>query len=538
MSDTRNSLPTTQLLNPARRRLLPLASTAAALSLAGCAMTGGTSSNTPPPMEPPAAPMTAQQRMAADLVRQYTDSLDVALDRVDRERLRLAGEKKSTLAAAAAPVTPAAPAAQVATTAPAPAASASATAAVAPAAMPPAEPAAASPPPQGAAQVAETAQEPVILASSTAAEPAHGQAASAQAHPTPAAPAAPAAAAPSPAAAPAAAARVVTPPQAPVVTAIPAATPAPMTGAPVAVAKASTSAVEKALAPVARVTAGGGEVQATPVSTKTPSTAVITPIAVVPPSSPTAMGAMTAVAAAPAPEPAPAVAPVMAAAPAPEPSLEDAMAIVRKKVAANPTFNTALAMALLDPAGPHAADLVKELPEADQKVFSDLLGALQGMTASGGSTPADRAAPLVDAAKKWQGEADLALPKLVLATRVDSFGVYSAVEPRFEQGRKHTVIIYCEVANFSSKKADDGWYQTRLAQQETLITDDGLLVWRPNAEEVEDRSMNQRRDFYLVKKLTIPENLAAGRYTLRMSVTDRNTNKISMVSLPIEVVTR
>jgi hypothetical protein len=130
----------------------------------------------------------------------------------------------------------------------------------------------------------------------------------------------------------------------------------------------------------------------------------------------------------------------------------------------------------------------------------------------------------------------LSLPKLVLATRVDSFGVYNPIEPRFEQGRKHTIIIYCEVANFSSSKSDDGWYQTRLAQQETLITDDGLLIWRPNAEEVEDRSLNQRRDFYLVKKLTIPENLAAGKYTLRMSVTDRNTNKISMVSLPIEIV--
>jgi hypothetical protein len=94
------------------------------------------------------------------------------------------------------------------------------------------------------------------------------------------------------------------------------------------------------------------------------------------------------------------------------------------------------------------------------------------------------------------------------------------------------------VANFASKKAEDGWYTTNLSQQETLITDDGLLVWRPNAEEVEDRSLNQRHDFYLVKKLTLPETLAAGKYTLRMSVTDRNTNKISMVSMPEEVVVK
>jgi len=48
--------------------------------------------------------------------------------------------------------------------------------------------------------------------------------------------------------------------------------------------------------------------------------------------------------------------------------------------------------------------------------------------------------------------------------------------------------------------------------------------------------MNQRRDFYLVKKLTIPDNLATGKYLLRMSVTDRNTNKIAMVNLSIEIV--
>ncbi len=154
---------------------------------------------------------------------------------------------------------------------------------------------------------------------------------------------------------------------------------------------------------------------------------------------------------------------------------------------------------------------------------------------SASTTLADRASPLVDAAKKWQADADLALPKLALASRVDSFGVYTPVDAKFQQGVKRTVIIYCEVANFACKKADDGWYETRLSQQDTLITDDGLLIWRPTAEEVQDRSMNQRRDFYLVKKLTIPDTLAAGKYTLRMSVTDRTTNKIAMINMPVEI---
>ena len=47
-----------------------------------------------------------------------------------------------------------------------------------------------------------------------------------------------------------------------------------------------------------------------------------------------------------------------------------------------------------------------------------------------------------------------------------------------------------------------------------MVTDDNLLVWRPNPEEIEDRSRNQRHDFYLVKKLTIPETLAVGEKTI------------------------
>jgi hypothetical protein len=39
-----------------------------------------------------------------------------------------------------------------------------------------------------------------------------------------------------------------------------------------------------------------------------------------------------------------------------------------------------------------------------------------------------------------------------------------------------------------------------------------------------------------VKKLTIPDNIPVGKYALRMSVTDKNTNKIAVVTLPIEIV--
>jgi hypothetical protein len=230
---------------------------------------------------------------------------------------------------------------------------------------------------------------------------------------------------------------------------------------------------------------------------------------------------------------------------APEPpTIDTALDALRASIAARPTLATALALNLLENADGRVPDpaLARELSPNDQKLLQDLAAALQTMSASAApaSLLADRAAPLIDAAKRWQptasAEKDLNLPVLALASRVDSFGVYNKLDPKFTAGEKQTVILYCEVANFVPQKTADGWYETRLSQQETIATDDGLLLWRPNPEDVEDRSKNYRKDFYLVKKLTIPDNLAIGKYALRMSVTDKNTNKIAVVTLPIEIV--
>ncbi|MGN6368920.1 MAG: hypothetical protein ACTHN5_11730 [Phycisphaerae bacterium] len=253
--------------------------------------------------------------------------------------------------------------------------------------------------------------------------------------------------------------------------------------------------------------------------------------------------ATTQPAAAPTTQPHLAAAPTTMPAPKPiivrvQPTYDEALAIVRKRIATRPTLSTTLALALLDTAegkAPNTA-LASTLSPADQKILSDLLAALQGMspTSAAADLP-DRAAPLLDAASRWKGDHDLTLPKLALASRVDSFGVYTPVDPRFPQGTARTVILYCEVANFTSRKDPEGQFETKLTQQESLITSDGLLVYRPNPEDVDDRSFNHRHDFYLVKKITLPATLPVGKYTLRMNVTDRLANKIAIVTMPLEI---
>ncbi len=81
-----------------RRRMWPLATAAAAMGLAGC----GSFSWPGAAQDAPVISTPSQQEIAAERVKQFSSNIDIALDQVDRERLRAAAEKKNQAASAAA----------------------------------------------------------------------------------------------------------------------------------------------------------------------------------------------------------------------------------------------------------------------------------------------------------------------------------------------------------------------------------------------------------------------------------------------------
>jgi hypothetical protein len=533
-----------------RRRILPLASTATAtaLGIAGCAMNSHSTS----------APAAPDARQATQLVKSYTSDIEMALDKVDRDRLRAAAEKKNQTSqtivqvrtgnsadtaapppapghsfVASTPPMPTDPASGMAAADPAPAPEASvvvfkpvpgasappvsATAAPpAPAASPMSTPVPAGKSGDSSPRPVASGQSPGGTRNVKAATPAIQQPRSSIGNPAVNSLAPAVALAPGLSVSPVPAAARPTSVDAQSPNAVLVASPLVFPDTTSTMSGLAMSPSDAAASPLAPDPASDA---ATPASDSATSGDPAT----------SAMVAMSAVAVPQTPDP--------TATPAPEASVDDALAVLRKNAGEHPTLSTALALALLEnkPDG-QAGDLLKSLTPADQKLAADLLAALDTMkTPQPNASLSDRAAPLRETVAKWQAETDLTLPRLALATRVDSFGVFTEAPSAFEQGKRHTVIIYCEVANFGSQKEGD-WYATRLSQQESLITEDGLLVWRPNPEDIEDRSRNQRHDFYLVKKLTLPETLAAGKYILRMTVTDKTRNKTAVINRPIEIV--
>ena len=182
------------------------------------------------------------------------------------------------------------------------------------------------------------------------------------------------------------------------------------------------------------------------------------------------------------------------------------------------------------------------LSSEDREIVSALMDGLNNFRnttrADGNLMLSRKIQPLLEMADRLRSEAELAIPTVALCTRVDSFGVYRPRGQRFGAGKENVVIVYCEVANFTSVQDDQKMWQTRLKQEMVLYTDTGLAVWpeKTNAEVFVDTARNRRHDFFIPRKVTLPATLTIGRYLLKITLTDESSNRVAEATTPIEIV--
>jgi hypothetical protein len=146
--------------------------------------------------------------------------------------------------------------------------------------------------------------------------------------------------------------------------------------------------------------------------------------------------------------------------------------------------------------------------------------------------------PLLEMADRLRSQAQLSIPTVALCSQVVSYGVYSPMpSSRFPAGRNNDLIVYCEVANFTSIQGNDSIWRTRLRQEMVLYTDAGLAVWpaKSNADVFVDQSRNRRHDFFISRLVRLPSSLAAGKYVLKVTLMDEESNRVVEASAPLEI---
>lgn len=136
------------------------------------------------------------------------------------------------------------------------------------------------------------------------------------------------------------------------------------------------------------------------------------------------------------------------------------------------------------------------------------------------------------------GEMPVTIVHADLCRSVAGFGVYEPLASHnFLAGRANRAIVYVEVENFAAAKLDDNRREVRLSQELILYKeDDGLAVWRHEPTQITDVSRNRRRDFYVVQMITLPARLSAGKYRLKVRITDQHGDSVDEMTMRVQVV--
>lgn len=147
--------------------------------------------------------------------------------------------------------------------------------------------------------------------------------------------------------------------------------------------------------------------------------------------------------------------------------------------------------------------------------------------------------PIIEMAQRARADAGLSINNMTLCRRVDGFGKYDPIDPaRFPAGQANPVLVYCELSNFKSRLDSKHQWKTQLAQQVTVFTDTGIMVWKDKQRPVTDECRDRRNDFFLYDLVTLPPNLTIGRYLVKLTIIDKLANRVNESSVPVEIVGR
>ena len=166
---------------------------------------------------------------------------------------------------------------------------------------------------------------------------------------------------------------------------------------------------------------------------------------------------------------------------------------------------------------------------AGDPVQAHLATALFGLLTSAKSAirqPTTSPAPALLAAEELHRllgqQAPVVIPKIALVTRVNSFGDYEAVNPaRFSAGQGVHVFLYTEVSNFRSEPTPDGRLRTLLAEKVEIFDSTGKVIWKQSADNIEDKVLSPRRDFFVPLEVRLPAGTPAGEYVLKATIEDK-----------------
>lgn len=127
----------------------------------------------------------------------------------------------------------------------------------------------------------------------------------------------------------------------------------------------------------------------------------------------------------------------------------------------------------------------------------------------------------------------LTLRNLAFCKNVYGYGAYEPIDnPIFSPGQQ--VTLYLEVENYHSESTIKG-YSTKLGASYELVDDAGERLASGDFPSVEDTCQSRRRDFHIQYGLVLPKTAKPGKYHLKLSMNDRQSDKMGSASIALDI---
>ncbi len=118
---------------------------------------------------------------------------------------------------------------------------------------------------------------------------------------------------------------------------------------------------------------------------------------------------------------------------------------------------------------------------------------------------------------------NLEIKSLAFCTEVERYGVVTKF-PKSQFQADQEVLLYCEIENVSAEKIRNG-FETQLQGSYEIIDGQGRKVADQLLPMEPELCQNHRRDYFIVYKIYMPQQIASGSYQLRLTIEDMKAHK-------------
>jgi hypothetical protein len=128
---------------------------------------------------------------------------------------------------------------------------------------------------------------------------------------------------------------------------------------------------------------------------------------------------------------------------------------------------------------------------------------------------------------------NLEVRSVAFCTQVDGYGMYQRFG-KYQFNPDQDVLLYCEVDNVSAEKVKSG-FETQLQGSYEIRDSQGRLVADQDLPMEPEVCLNHRRDYFMVYRIYMPQQIPAGNYELRLTIHDKKGGKYGHSNAPFEI---